>query len=384
MVCIGASAGGLDPCRRFFAEMPTDAGLAFVVVQHLDPVHKSELASLLGRCTRMPVVEALDRAWVEPNHVYIIPPNCALAIHKGRLRVTAPVEKHGARMAIDFFFRSLATECQERGIGIVLSGTGSDGTLGLQAIKVAGGLTIAQDPQTAEHDGMPRCAIARGVDFILPVKRIPSALLKYVKHPYLHKSIDPATTFEPGSDQLQSILDFLHSQARFDFGSYKRGTLLRRVQRRMNLRYVLRFEAYLELLRDDGDEVNALLKDLLICVTHFFREPEAWKLLQRTVIRQMIASNNGNQPIRVWVPGCATGEEAYSLGMLILDELSAAGKNCAVNIFRVGCEPRGSGGSPGWVCTPRALPPKCRNRISTAFSCSSASITEFAGICAIP
>jgi two-component system CheB/CheR fusion protein len=333
VVGIGASAGGLDPCRRFFTDMPADSGVAFVVVQHLDPNHKSKMALLLGRCTRMPVVEASDRLRVEPNRVYVIPPNRSLAISHGRLRLTEPAEKRGSRMAIDFFFRSLATAFKERGIGIVLSGTGTDGTLGLQAIKDGGGLTIAQDPQTAEQDGMPRSAIARGVDFVLPVQKMPGELLKYVKHPYLHGVSEAAPASDRAGSHLQSILSLLRTRGKFDFASYKAATLERRVERRMNVRHITRFEDYLEILRSNDDELHALLKDLLICVTHFFRDPDAWNALQEQAIRPMIAAKNDDGPIRVWVPGCATGEEAYSLGMLILDELAAAGKSCVVNIF---------------------------------------------------
>ncbi|MGD0540737.1 MAG: PAS domain S-box protein, partial [Tepidisphaeraceae bacterium] len=313
--------------------MAVDSGMAFVLIQHLDPVHKSETASLLGHCTSMAVLEALDGLRIEANHVYVIPPNRALAIRKGRLRVSEPAEIHGRRMPIDFFFRSLAADYQERGIGVVFSGTGSDGTLGLQAIKGAGGLAIAQDPQTAEHEGMPRSAIASGVDLVLPVQDIPEALRKYAKHPYLRGPVEPATVSGQGRDQFQSILGLLRTRAKFDFGSYKRGTLQRRLQRRMSLRHVVRIGDYLNLLRHDENEAGALLKDLLISVTHFFREPEAWKVLQEQAVRPLIAGKSDDQAIRVWAPGCATGEEAYSIGMLLLDELSAAGKNCPINIF---------------------------------------------------
>jgi two-component system CheB/CheR fusion protein len=333
VVGIGASAGGLDPCRRFFTEMPSDAGLAFLVIQHLDPNHKSDMALLLSRCTRMPVTEAVGRVRVEPNHVYVIPPNRALAIINGRLSLTPPKEKRGSRMAIDFCFRSLAADCRERAIGIVLSGTGSDGTLGLGAIREAGGLAIAQDPSTSEQEGMPRSAIARGVDFVLPVQKIPQQLLKYVKHPYLHHHAAADGKPDQPGIHIESVLSLLRTRGKFDFGNYKHGTLQRRIQRRMNLRRIIRFSDYLELLRRDESEVEDLLKDLLICVTHFFRDPEAWNVLQEQAIRPLVAAKSDNEAIRVWAPGCATGEEAYSLGMVILDELYAAGKSCTVNIF---------------------------------------------------
>jgi two-component system, chemotaxis family, CheB/CheR fusion protein len=333
MVGIGASAGGLDPCRRFFSAMPADSGIAFVVIQHLDPVHKSEMAPLLGRTTRMPVVEASDGLRVEGNHVYVIPPNKSLAIRRGHLRLSEPAETRGQRMAIDFFFRSLAVECKERAIGIVLSGTGSDGTHGIQMIRAAGGLAIAQDPESSEHEGMPRSAIGTGVDFILPVEQMPDVLLKYSKHPYVRRPSKAGTGVRDGDDALQSILNLLRMRSKFNFGSYKRGTLERRVQRRMSLRHIVEMEDYLKLLRQDNDEMIALQKDLLICVTHFFREPEAWKALQELVMRPFVKAKKYDKPVRVWVPGCATGEEAYSMAMLLLDELTASKKDGGVQIF---------------------------------------------------
>jgi two-component system CheB/CheR fusion protein len=219
VVGIGASAGGLDPCRRFFTKMPPDSGMAFVVVQHLDPDHKSEMASLLGRCTQMEVVEAAERIQVKPNHVYVIPPNRALAIRNGRLRLTEAAQSPGARMSIDFFLRSLALDCEERAIGIIFSGTGSDGTLGLRAIKDIGGLAIAQEPQTAEHQGMPSSAIAGGVDLILPVEQMPEALLKYATHPYVRSSNQNPRGADDGKDQFQSIISLLRARAKFDFSS---------------------------------------------------------------------------------------------------------------------------------------------------------------------
>ncbi len=333
VVGIGASAGGLDPCRRFFSAMPTGSGIAFVVIQHLDPVHKSEMAPLLGRTTRMPVVEASDGMKVEANHVYVIPPNKSLAIRDGRLRLSKPVETRGSRMGIDFFFRSLAVECKERAIGIVFSGTGSDGTHGIQLIRAAGGFAIAQDPASSEHEGMPRSAIGAGIDFILPVERMPEVLLKYSKHPYVRRPGKPTAGRGDGADALQPILNLLRTRSKFNFGSYKRGTLERRLQRRMSLRHIFEMEEYLKLLGNDNDEMIALQKDMLICVTHFFREPEAWKALQESVIRPFVKAKKYDKPIRVWVPGCATGEEAYSMAMLLLDELTAAKKDGGVQIF---------------------------------------------------
>jgi len=333
VVGLGASAGGLAAYRAFLEKMPPDSGLAFVAIQHLDPEHKSETASLLGRCTRMPVVVASNGLRIEPNHVYVIPPNAALAVRQGRLWLSAPTESRGRRLPIDFFFRSLAEEYQQRAIGIVLSGTGSDGTLGLAAIKVAGGLTLAQEPLTAEHDGMPRSAISgSAVDQTLPVERMPAELIKYARHPYVRSADGSSDGHEP-ADKFLTILNLLRARAKVDLGNYKQGTLRRRVHRRMSLRHLTRLNDYLAILRQDGDEVQALIKDLLISVTHFFRDPDAWKVLQEQVIRPLVKQKSTEEPIRVWVAGCATGEEAYSVAMLLLDEISAARKECPVQVF---------------------------------------------------
>ncbi|MGA2500957.1 MAG: chemotaxis protein CheB [Tepidisphaeraceae bacterium] len=334
VVCLGASAGGLAACRLFFDKMPSDSGMAFVVVQHLDPVHKSEMASLLGRCTRMPVVEASKGLAVEPNHVYVIPPNTALAISQGRLWLSTPTEIRGRQLPINFFLRSLAEEYQHRAIGIVLSGTGGDGTLGLAAVKAAGGMTLAQNPQTAEHDGMPRSAIASGcVDHVLSVEQMPPVLIKYARHPYVRSPDGSSPLDKTPEAPFLAILSLLCTRAKFDFRNYKQGTLRRRMFRRMSLRHITRLEDYLELLQNDSNEVQALISDSLISVTHFFRDPEAWKVLQAEAIRQLVAQKTGDEPIRAWVAGRATGEEAYSVAMVLLDELSAAGKECGVQVF---------------------------------------------------
>jgi two-component system CheB/CheR fusion protein len=334
VVGIGASAGGLAAYRAFFEKMPPESGMAFVVVQHLDPVHKSEIAELLGRCTEMPVVAASNAMAVEADHVYVIPPNKALSIGHGRLWLSVPAEARGRRLPIDFFFQSLAAEYQERGIGIVLSGTGSDGTLGLGAIKAAGGLTLVQDPISAEHDGMPRSAIGAGAaDDVMPVEQMPAALIKYAQHPYIHGAAGAAPLQKGGEDQFLGILSLVRARTKFDFGSYKQGTLRRRVHRRMSLRHITRFSEYMDLLRRDSDEVQALIKDLLISVTHFFRDPEAWKYLQEHAIRPLVRQWTSDDPIRAWVAGCATGEEAYSVAMTLLDELTAVRKPCGVQVF---------------------------------------------------
>jgi len=334
IVGLGSSAGGLDALKRFFNVMPADSGMAFILVQHLDPAHGSLMAELLGRCTAMRVVQVQADTPVEGDHVYCIPPGRYLSIDGRTLRLTAPVESARIRMAIDFFFRSLAADAQERAIGIVLAGTGTDGTLGLRAIRAAGGLAVVQDPTTAEHDGMPRSAIAAGAaDHVLSPADIPRALLEYVRHPYARGGGGLAPAMGVGRDDLFDVLAIIRDRTTFDFRSYKRSTLERRIGRRMGLKHVERLADYVRILTDEPAEVARLFADLLISVTSFFRDPDTWRLLQERVVRPLIEKRSANAALRVWVPGCATGEEAYSVGMLLIEELHAARKPGVLQIF---------------------------------------------------
>ena len=316
--------------------MPADSGMAFVLVQHLDPTHESLIAELVGRCTAMPVVQVEADTPVEADHVYFIPPGRYLSIGGRTLRLTAPVETGSVRMPIDFFLRSLAADAQERAIGIVLSGTGTDGTLGLRAIKAAGGMAMVQDPVTAaarrhaaqrdrRRGGRPRPVA--GADARRPA-RVRAASLR----PTAPSSLPAAEDI--GRDHLDDVLAILRERTKFDFRSYKRSTLERRIDRRMGLRHVERRRR----LRATADgrarrRSRALFEDLLISVTSFFRDPEAWRVLQEQVIRPLVARKDADAPLRVWVPGCATGEEAYSIAMLLIEELQAAAKSCALQIF---------------------------------------------------
>ena len=267
VVGLGASAGGLDAFKKFFAHMPTDSGLAFVLVPHLDPDHASLMAELIGRHTRMPVVEAADHAAVEANRVYVIPPNRDLALRDGRLRLSSPAQPRGRGTAIDSFFRSLADDLQEWAVGVVLSGTGTHGTLGLQAIKAAGGLAIAQDPSTAEHDQMPRSAIAAGMpDYILAPEAMPDAIVQYARHFYADGGSKGAPV-EEAADRLNQILALLHARHKLDFRCYRKRMLVRRIERRMSLKQLDDMRVYLRQLRDDPDEAHQLARDLLISVT---------------------------------------------------------------------------------------------------------------------
>ncbi|MGH8478368.1 MAG: chemotaxis protein CheB [Gammaproteobacteria bacterium] len=333
MVAIGASAGGLEALKRFFSAMPARSGLGFVVIPHLDPTHVSHLPELLRRHTPMEVEQAHDGAPVQAEHVHIIPPNALLTIKGGVLHLGAAVARPGIPRPIDGFLRSLAEYQQERAICIIFSGTGSDGTLGLKAIKAEGGLVMVQSPDTAEHDGMPRSAIATGlVDYVLPVEQMPAALLEYVEHAHLRGAPIPVPA-DPRHDPLHTILALLCAREGHDFRCYKKAMLLRRIQRRMGLNRIAAIGDYGQYLGDTPAELKALAKDLLIGVTEFFREPEAWAVLEAEVIPALVAAKHPEAPLRVWVTGCATGEEAYSLGMLLLERVASSERNGKLQIF---------------------------------------------------
>ena len=332
IVGIGASAGGLDAFKKFFSAVPPENGMAFVLIQHLDPSHESITADLLARHTAMKVAQIVDKMRVKANHVYVIPPNKDLAIKNGVLHLLDPAQPHGMRLPIDFFFRSLAEDQQERALCAILSGTGSDGSLGLKAIKGYGGMIMVQSPETAQFDGMPRSAIDTGmVDYVVPVEKMPDILVKYVQHvPDLMKPAEPELT---ASDQLGYILTALRTHIKYDFHCYKKGTLMRRIERRMGLMHSEDVADYARIVQEDEQEATLLFKDLLIGVTGFYRDPEAFKVLQQEVIQKIIQEKNPDEPIRAWVPGCATGEEAYSISMLFLEQIQEMGKHCPVQVF---------------------------------------------------
>ncbi|MDB5311326.1 MAG: methyltransferase/methylesterase, CheR/CheB with sensor [Gemmataceae bacterium] len=330
---IGASAGGLDPFKKFFGAMPADSGVACVLIPHLDPKHGSLMVELLTRCTPMPVVEAGEGMAVEANHVYIIPPNKYMTISGGVLRLTGPVERGGLQTSIDLFLRSLATDKQEKAVCIILSGTGSHGALGLKAVKAEGGMAMVQDPSTAEYARMPQSAIATGLaDYVLPVEKMPEALIKYVQHDYVYAA-KPSGEETEAPDHLNQVLALLRAGTKFDFRSYRKNTLTRRIERRMSLSHFNRSADYIAFLREHPDEVNHLSRDLLISVTSFFRDPEAFQALETEVIAPLVRAKQSDAPVRVWSTGCATGEEPYSLGILLLEQLAATRKSCPVQIF---------------------------------------------------
>ncbi|MGO8917800.1 MAG: chemotaxis protein CheB [Stellaceae bacterium] len=334
MAGLGASAGGLDAVRRLFDALPAGNGIAFILVQHLDPTHESMMVELLAGHTPMTVQQAADGMPVEPEHVYVIPPGSYLAIRDGALRLSKPRERHGARLPFDFLLRSMAEELGDRAIAVVLSGTGADGSVGLKAIKENAGLVIAQLPEEAGYDGMPRSAIMTGaVDLVLPVAEIPDALAKYVGRMFAASGLKGGRSSDPATERLTEIVALLRTTASHDFALYKPGTLLRRIERRMALAAIPDGGRYLDRLRTDSGELELLAKDLLINVTSFFRDPKIFELLAEKVIPDLVRLQPVDRPLRVWVAGCSTGEETYTLAMLFLEEIAAAKRNIRLQVF---------------------------------------------------
>jgi two-component system CheB/CheR fusion protein len=336
IVGIGASAGGLAAIEAFFSAMPpdTESGMAFVVVQHLDPDHKSMLIDLVKQYTRMRVFKVEDGMEVAPNCTYIIPPNRDMAFRNGKLHLLEPSGPRGLRLPIDFFFRSLAQDQHERAICIVLSGTGTDGTLGLKTIKGEGGMAMVQDPESAAYDGMPRSAIATGVvDYVLPPGAMPEQLIAYVQHAFGLRLKPIAALAPTAGDNLQKVFILLRTQTGHDFSQYKQNTIHRRIERRMAVAQIDRIEDYVRYLQETRLEVEALFRELLIGVTNFFRDPQAFESLQEHVFPGLFAGPTPERSVRFWVPGCSTGEEAYSLAILTREYLDELKQPFRVQVF---------------------------------------------------
>lgn len=332
VVGVGASAGGLEALERFLSNMPADSGMAFILVTHLSPSHVSMLPELLRRQTQNEVVQAEDNMKVQPNRIHIIPPNRDLAILNGVLLLSPPAESHGLRLPVDHFFRSLADDQHERAICVILSGNGTDGTLGLKAIKAGFGMAMVQDLKSAKYDGMPRSAIETGlVDYILPPEKMPEQLIKYALH--FRKGF-PRLLAGPEAPpaSLQKIFLMLRSQTGHDFSQYKKNTICRRIDRRMSVHQIETVDKYLRLLQQKPHEADILFKELLIGVTSFFRDPEAFKVLKQYLL-QMMAEKPKDSSFRVWVPGCSGGEEAYSLAILIRECMDELNRSFKVQVF---------------------------------------------------
>ena len=336
IVGIGASAGGLAAFETFFSGMPADLdpGMAFVLVQHLSPDYKSMLTEIIQKYTHMPVFEAEDGMRVMPNCIYVIPPNRDMAFLNGVLQLFEFPLPRSRHLPIDFFFRSLARDQHENAIGIVLSGTGSDGSLGVRAIKGEGGLVIVQEPGSTRHDGMLHSAIATGmVDYVLPVAEMPRKLIEYVTHAF-GKSSEAASVLPPKTDNaLKKIYVLLRAKGGNDFSQYKTSTICRRIERRMGIHQIEHIDDYVKYLQQFSAEVETLFRDLLIGVTSFFRDPEAFKVLEQQGIPKLFENKQAGDIIRVWIPCCSTGEEAYSIAILLKEYMDRLGLVYTVQIF---------------------------------------------------
>lgn len=335
VVGIGASAGGLDACRRLVEAVPPTTGIAFILVQHLDPSHESMMVDLLASHTTMLVVEAKDGMAIEPDHFYVIPPGTYLSIQNYALHLSQPTAPHGARLPFDFLLNSMAEAFGPRAACVILSGTGADGAIGVRAIKDSGGLVIAQDPDEAAYDGMPRSAVLTGaVDSVLAVAEIPAALIAF-NTSAASKRESPGGPAGETAESLRQIVDLLRRTTAHDFTLYKEGTLRRRIERRITMLAIEpnNWGRYLALLKEDPAEAELLAKDLLINVTSFFRDPDVFARLAETIIPGLVERNPDDQPLRIWVAGCSTGEEAYSLLMLFTEAITAAKRVIKLQVF---------------------------------------------------
>jgi two-component system, chemotaxis family, CheB/CheR fusion protein len=335
VVGIGASAGGLEAASSFFNEVPSHLGMAYVVVLHLDPARESKLSEILARTTPMPVLQVQDGMRVEPDHVYVIPPNCEMTIEHWVLHLQEREPHRSVNTTIDTFFRSLAAGHGSDAIGVILSGTASDGTLGLAAIKGEAGITFAQEPSSAKYDGMPASAIASGcVDFILTPGKIAKEIARIRQHPYIADAVFRDGHHENDDSEMESIFRLLRRSTTVDFTGYKSPTIARRIQRRMALHKINGLSEYGVMLHREPAEVLALYHDLLINVTSFFRNPEAFAALRQVVYPAILqARTSASGPVRIWVPGCSTGEETYSHAMSLVEFLGEERADIPIQVF---------------------------------------------------
>ncbi len=340
IVGIGASAGGMEAIETFFSAMPADSNMAFVIIQHLSPTHKSLMSSLLAKHTRMKVMEAQDGIKIEPGCVYINPPDRNMALINGTLCFMELPAARELRLSVDYFFRTLAEDREEKAICIILSGTGSDGTLGVKAVKEKGGLVIIQDPESAKYDGMPRSAISAGLaDYILPPEKMPEQLMKYMQHPYIVQPAEIGTDEEGFQKHIQKIFVLIRLHTGHDFSHYKISTVRRRIARRMAVHQIGSIGIYVRYIQENPQETELLFKDLIIGVTRFFRHPEAFDMLKQSVITAMLENKKPDSEIRIWVPACSTGEEAYSLTMISAEVTEMLKKHFEIRIFASDIDP---------------------------------------------
>jgi two-component system CheB/CheR fusion protein len=335
VVGLGASAGGIQALRTFFEHVTARSDIAYVVILHMSPEHESKLAEILQLVSPIPVSQITQREKIEPNHVYVIPPNQNLAIRDGHLQLTTMIGLEERRSPVDLFFRTLAEAQESRAVAVVLSGTGSNGSIGIKRIKEYGGISLAQDPNEAEYKDMPGNAIATGmVDYVLPVAQIPAKIISYQEHLGSFEIREPPEE-TPKTDE-QALIDIftqLRVRTGHDFSNYKRATILRRIERRLGLSEVVGLDAYGRFLREQPEEVYHLMKDLLISVTNFFRDQDSIDSLASKVIPKIFETKDAEDPVRIWVAGCATGEEAYSIAMLLTEQIAASGRSLNLQVF---------------------------------------------------
>ncbi|HEY5305764.1 MAG TPA: CheR family methyltransferase, partial [Pseudolabrys sp.] len=342
VVGIGASAGGLEACRKLVEAMPAGNGMAFILVQHLDPTHESMMVDLLAGHTALTVCEAIDGMPIEREHLYVIPPGTYLAVADGALHLSRPQARHGARLPFDFLLHSLAADCGALAVCVILSGTGADGSLGLKAVKESGGLVIAQDPDEAGFDGMPRSAIATdAVDLVLRTAKIPDALIEFSRRIAAPDGHDGPVSRDKAPDRLAEMVDLLRTTTDHDFTLYKPGTLQRRIERRMAMAGLGTddISRYLDILRSDAGERGILAKDLLINVTSFFRDSKVFDFLAEKIVPDLVHDQAPDRPIRIWIAGCSTGEETYSLAMLLQERIAAEKSNVKLQVFASDVDP---------------------------------------------
>jgi chemotaxis methyl-accepting protein methylase/nitrogen-specific signal transduction histidine kinase len=335
VIGIGASAGGLEALEQFLHAVPDSSGMAFIIVQHLDPDYKGFMPELLQRITTMEVHQVTDNMEVRPGCVYIIPPNRDMSLLHGILHLLEPVKPRGMRLPIDFFFRSLAEDLQGKSVGVILSGMGSDGTLGLRAIKEKGGLVVVQDPASAKFDGMPRSAIEAGVaDIVAPAAELPEKISRYLSHVPDTLPGDPAADGNL-KNSLDKIIILIRAHTGHDFSFYKKNTLYRRIERRMAIHMIDRISGYVRFLQENPREIDLLFRELLIGVTTFFRDPQVWKQIKDEFLPRMLEEAPGGKTLRAWVAGCSTGEEAYTLAMIFREVLEkvSPGKRLSLQIY---------------------------------------------------
>jgi two-component system CheB/CheR fusion protein len=333
VVGVGASAGGLEALQGLFTNLPSTPNIAFVVVQHRASDRTSVMRSLIEKHTQLAVKDITDGTRIQPDTIYLAPAEKDVSIMNGVLYLVEPPPHAGVHLPIDSFLRTLARDEAERAVGIILSGTGSDGTLGLKEIKAAGGMVMAQKEEQAKYDSMPRSAIETGmVDFVLPVEKMGEQLAQYVRHPYLERRKTPETE-ERTEGQLQKVFLLIRSQTGHDFSHYKRNTIRRRIARRLTIHQIEDLDHYIKTLQENSDEVEILAREMLITVTNFFRDREAWESLQEQVVRPLVEQKPPTVPLRIWVPGCATGEEAYTVAILFHEQVGKDDRRHLVQIF---------------------------------------------------